>query len=367
MSSQKFNYSQTDSSFSNTPPRASTYLDFIQKRKGRNPRQSTQKLFTAEDEKMIRIQDIIWQTADNSFPVLITGESGVGKEIIARAIHQAASENERPFIPINCAAVPANLLESELFGYEKGAFTGADSRRIGKFEQAENGTILLDEITEIDINLQAKLLRVLQEQEIERLGSNQRIPINARVIATTNRDMSAAIAQGRFRQDLYYRLYVLHIEVPPLRERPKDILALSDKFLDDCKRNFNRENLCFSPSAMEKLKKHNWPGNVRELQNVIQRAVVMSSQDEIVADMIPVEGEGAPILTLDWVGSLPVGQTLRTVETHFILETLKKHKGNRTHAAKTLGISLRTLRNKINEFTREGYEVTPPTSGRGVK
>lgn len=348
-------------------PNASTYLDFIQQRKGRRPdKDHSRKLFDTADEKMTRIQDIIWQISDTNVPVLITGESGVGKEVIAKAIHSAGSQKDRPFVAVNCAAMPATLLESELFGFEKGAFTGANQKHVGKFEQADNGTLLLDEITEMEPALQAKFLRVLQEKEIERLGGKSPVKINTRIIATTNRDIVSLVSQGRFRQDLYYRLYVLHIEVPPLRERPKDIALLSQKFLDDCKTSFNRPNLSFSEDAMAKIKQHTWPGNVRELQNIIQRAVIMSSNDVIVSSNIPIEGE-TPMISLDWVNSLPIGQTLRTVETHFILETLKNHRGNRTHAAKTLGISLRTLRNKINEFTAEGFEVIAPLTGRSLK
>lgn len=347
-------------------PHASTYLDFIQHRKGRRPDRD-KPLFDSADEKMARIQDIIWQIADTNVPVLITGESGSGKEVIARAIHQAAGTEGRPFVAVNCAAMPAALLESELFGHEKGSFTGAHQKHIGKFEQAQNGTLLLDEITEIDIALQAKLLRVLQEKEVERVGGTQPISVNTRVIATTNRDIISAVSQGRFRQDLYYRLYVLHLEIPPLRERPKDIELLANKFLDDCRKNFNRPSLVFSPEAMEKMRNHQWPGNVRELQNVVQRAVILSAQDVIKESSIPVDGEEAPMISMDWINSLPIGQTLKTVETHFILETLKNHHGNRTHAAKTLGISLRTLRNKINEFTAEGYDVTAPVNGRSSR
>ena len=348
-------------------PNASTYLDFIQHRKGRRPERN-KPLFDSADEKMARIQDIIWQIADTNVPVLITGESGAGKEVIARAIHQAGGTERRPFVAVNCAAMPATLLESELFGYEKGAFTGAHQRHAGKFEQAQNGTLLLDEITEIDIALQAKLLRVLQEKEVERIGGQKPVPVNTRVIATTNRDIVSSVTKGRFRQDLYYRLYVLHLEIPPLRERPKDIELLAEKFLNECRTSFNRPGLSFSPEAMEKLRQHTWPGNVRELQNNVQRAVIMSAQDIIREHSLPVHGEtSTPVMSLDWVNSLPIGQALKTVETHFILETLKHHQGNRTHAAKTLGISLRTLRNKINEFTAEGYEVTAPISGRNLR
>lgn len=345
---------------------ASTYLDFIKNQRGRRVQdQRTEPLFLAADEKMLRIQDIIWQVADTNVPVLITGESGVGKEVIARAIHEANPSKRDPFIAVNCAAVPATLLESELFGFEKGSFTGAGQKHIGKFEQATEGTLLLDEITEIDASTQAKLLRALQEKEIDRIGGTTPIPINTRIIATTNRDIVKEVAQGKFRQDLYYRLYVIHIEVPPLRERQKDLTILAEHFLKSCSEKFGRDNLTLSSDAIEKIKAHSWPGNVRELQNVIQRAVIMSNSDTITGMALPIDSEST-IQSLDWVAGLPVGQKLRLVETHFILETLKSHRGNRTHAAKTLGISLRTLRNKINEFTSEGYEVTPPLSGKGM-
>lgn len=347
-------------------PSASTYLDYIQNRKGKRAEPQRQ-LFDTADEKMKRIHDIIWQIADTNVPVLITGESGVGKEVIAKAIHDAAHAQsaENPYVAINCAAMPPSLLESELFGFEKGSFTGAHQRHIGKFELASQGTLLLDEITEIDLSLQAKLLRVLQEKVIDRIGSVSSVPINTRIIATTNRDIVKAVMQGKFRQDLYYRLYVIHLEIPPLRERPKDITLLTEKFLGECRKNFNRPYLRFSEEGMRKLSNHNWPGNVRELQNIIQRSIILSESDVITAESIPLEVTvSEKINSLEWVSHLPIGQTLHLVETHFILETLKNHQGNRTHAAKTLGISLRTLRNKINEFTSEGYEVTAPLTGR---
>lgn len=344
---------------------ASTYLDYIQSRQGSRAH-AQRMLFEASDVKMKRIHDIIWQVADTNVPVLITGESGVGKEVIAKALHDASSQEERPYVAINCAAMPASLLESELFGFEKGSFTGADKKHIGKFEQAENGTLLLDEITEMDLSLQAKLLRVLQEKEIDPIGSKAPVKINTRIVATSNRDMVKAVAQGKFRQDLYYRLYVIHLEIPPLRERQKDIEHLSKYFLKKLAASCDRPNLCFSEAAMDKLKAHTWPGNVRELQNIIQRSAILSSQDLIVPESIPIEGNECIDQGMDWVSSLPLGRSLRLVETHFIIETLKHHNGNRTHAAKTLGISLRTLRNKINEFTSEGYDVPAPMTGRAA-
>jgi two-component system response regulator FlrC len=355
------------SSISSGHTQASTYLDFIQNRKGRRPaRADGKQLFPTADEKMMRIQDIIWQIADTNVPILITGESGVGKEIVARAIYEASpNPHSSPFIAVNCAAMPATLLESELFGYEKGAFTGADHRHIGKFEQASQGTLLLDEVTEIELPLQAKLLRALQEKEIDRIGGLAPIPIQTRVIATTNRDITKAVAQGKFRQDLYYRLYVLHIEIPPLRDRPRDIEFLAKNFLQEFAVQNARPSLHFTVEAIERLKAHKWPGNVRELQNVIQRAAILSVSDQLTLSSLPFEGEDLPI-SCDWIANLPIGKSLRHIETQFILETLKHHQGNRTHAAKTLGISLRTLRNKINEFTAEGIDVISPLSGRSL-
>lgn len=319
----------------------------------------------AADEKMIRVREIIDQIKNTVVPVLITGESGVGKEVVARAIHDGSSRASGPFVAVNCAALPPALLESELFGHEKGSFTGAISRHIGKFELADNGTLLLDEVTEMDPNLQAKLLRALQEKEIERIGGNGPIPVKTRIIATTNRDIMQAVALGQFRQDLYYRLHVIQLEIPALRERPKDIDVLALHFLNHYCNQFGKETMELTPDARQKLAKHTWSGNVRELQNVIQRAVLLTNGRSITAADLPIEADKA-VTSSEWVGFLPIGRSMRDVETQFILETLKHHQGNRTHAARTLGISLRTLRNKINEFTAEGIEVMGPTSGRAA-
>lgn len=344
---------------------ASTYLDFIQSRRGMGPSGQGEKksLFLTADEKMKRIQDIVWQIADTSVPALITGESGSGKEVIARAIHDAGQIQDRPMVIVNCASMPEGVLESELFGFEKDAFPGAHQAQMGKFEQANGGTIILDEITELNPTLQAKILRVLQDKEIERVGGTQRIPVNTRIIASSSKDILGLVQKGQFRQDLYYRLYVIQIEVPSLRERSKDIPLLAEHFLS----RFAKENgkqLAFTSEAMAILTDHNWPGNVRELENIIQRAAIMADGTTIEKQHLPINQEEPKATAAEWVQALPIGETLRTVETQFILETLKSHQGNRTHAAKTLGISLRTLRNKINEFTAEGYEVMAPQSGR---
>lgn len=344
-------------------PSSSEYLQYVHEQKlGREPEGDT--TFLAGDDKMLRIREIIDQIKDTTVPVLITGESGTGKEVIARAIHRQSSRSSGPFVAVNCAALPSALLESELFGHEKGAFTGAVQRHVGKFEQASDGTLLLDEVTEMDPALQAKLLRALQEKEIERVGGNGPIAVRTRIIATTNRDIMAAVAQGQFRQDLYYRLHVIQLEVPALRERAKDIDILAWHFTKQYCNQFGKNLMELTADARAKLKAHSWPGNVRELQNVIQRAVLLTAGNSVTAHDLPIEAEKLEGQSGNWVTHLPVGRPLRDLETHFILETLKHHQGNRTHAARTLGISLRTLRNKINEFTAEGIDVIGPTSGR---
>ena len=344
----------------------SDYLSYMQDQKGATlaPPDDDVTLLAA-DEKMVRIREIVEQIKNTSVPVLITGESGVGKEVVARAIHNNSTRAAGPFVAVNCAALPPALLESELFGHEKGAFTGALSRHIGKFELADAGTLLLDEVTEMDPNLQAKLLRALQEKEIERIGGNGPIPVKTRIIATTNRDIMSAVAAGQFRQDLYYRLHVIQLEIPPLRERSRDIEALAHHFLGRYCAQFGKETMELTPDAKMKIMKHSWPGNVRELQNVIQRAVLLTAGRAITAADLPVEAEKSGASS-EWVNHLPIGRQMRDVETQFILETLRTHNGNRTHSAKTLGISLRTLRNKINEFVLEGHEVPQPTTGKAL-
>lgn len=341
------------------------YLEHIrnQKKQEKKPRQQTEFIFA--DEKMMKIREVIHQIASANVPVLISGESGTGKEIVARMIHACSQRKKDPFIAVNCAALPSSLLESELFGFEKGAFTGADHRHQGKFEQANGGTLLLDEVTETDQSLQAKLLRALQESEIERLGGSGPVKIDTRIIATTNRDIAKTVTEGDFRQDLFYRLYVIHLEIPPLRERRKDIEVLTRHFLKSFSVQFKGQPASITADAMQKLVKYPWPGNVRELQNVIQRAVLMSNTNTITADEFVLENKKVDN-NLEWVRHLPIGRKMREVETQFIIETLKNHNGNRTHSAKTLGISLRTLRNKINEFTIEGYEIPQPTSGKAL-
>jgi two-component system, response regulator FlrC len=348
--------------FPPTPARED-YVSYAQQASNQAPRSTTAKYFLAIDDKMLRIQDVIDQIANANVPVLVTGESGVGKEIVAKAIHKASNRRDRPFVAINCAALPPSLLEAELFGYEKGAFTGAHQRHAGKFEQAQGGTLLLDEVTEMEPGLQAKLLRVLQEKEIERLGGTGSIAVDVRIVATSNRNLAAAVESGQFRQDLYYRLHVINIAVPALRDRPRDIELLANHFLALYSDQFNKPLLSFAPDAISKLMTYRWPGNVRELNNVIQRTALLAHTQIITAKDIPVE-LGQEVSADKWIAALPIGKSLAEVETQFILETLKFHEGNRTHASRTLEISLRTLRNKINEFTAVGLHVTAASGGK---
>jgi two-component system response regulator FlrC len=318
------------------------------------------------DPVMRRIKEIADQIAAVNLPVLITGESGSGKETIARYIHARSVFSSGPFVAVNSSAIPSAMFESELFGFEKGAFTGAVADRIGLLESANNGTLLLDEVTNIDGGNQAKLLRVIEERKVRRLGGNSDVSLNGRIIATSNIDPMAMVAKGEFRQDLYYRLYVLHIEVPALRHRQSDIDALALYFAEKESISAGRTQLRISDDAKKALRAYSWPGNVRELQNVIKRAVVGCTSDVLEAADLGFEGVGGrqDRENRAWIEALPVGRTLQQVETQFILRTLEHHQGNRTHAAKTLGISLRTLRNKINEFSAEGIDVIAPLTGR---
>jgi transcriptional regulator with PAS, ATPase and Fis domain len=290
---------------------------------------------------------------------LIHGESGTGKELVARALYLESPRASAPFIRVNCAAVPENLIESEFFGHEKGSFTGALTKREGRFELAHGGTILLDEISEISPNVQAKLLRVLQERELERVGGNRTIKVDVRVIATTNRNLEASVEKKEFRQDLYFRLNVVPIHVPPLRERIEDVPFLSDEFM----RRFGRKHGCqvkgFSDEAMRALKTHSWPGNVRELQNVIERAVILCGDNGILEPehlglTVSQAPAAAALPSASSTGSAaPSGEALPSLaemEKRHILAALEKCKGNRTHAAKLLDVSIRTLRNKLHEY-----------------
>ncbi len=292
--------------------------------------------------------------ADSRASVFIQGESGTGKELFARYIHHFSGRKDQPFVAVNCAALPENLLESELFGHEKGAFTGAISTKKGKFELANHGTLLLDEISEMDYQLQSKLLRVLQEREIDRIGGTQPVPIDVRFIATTNRDIEKRIKDGKFREDLHYRLNVMPILLPPLRERKDDIPLLAKHFVEKYCRLENRPVKGLTGDAMASLMEMTWKGNVRELENIIERAVLMCKGDVLdKKDLFVLEKNRQPDISTP---STIAPVSLKEIEKNVILNTLDQTNGNRTHAAEILGISVRTLRNKMNEY-REKMEM----------
>jgi DNA-binding NtrC family response regulator len=304
------------------------------------------------------------QVAPADASVLITGESGTGKEVLARFIHRKSRRAKHNFISVNCAAIPENLLESELFGHEKGSFTGAVARRIGKFEEANGSTLLLDEISEMHPRLQAKLLRAVQEREIDRVGGMQPIKIDIRLIATSNRDLEAEVRQGNFREDLFFRLNVVHLQVPALRERPRDIELLAEYFI---KKYAEANGLPFRPlmpDVREKLIRHAWRGNVRELENTMHRAVLLARGPSIgpesvmLSNLTVSDGDAGNAALASKLGL--VGRTVADVERDLILETLNHCLGNRTHAANVLGISIRTLRNKLQQYRQEGVSVPLP-------
>jgi two-component system, response regulator FlrC len=304
------------------------------------------------------------QVAPSDASVLVTGESGTGKEVLARHIHRRSKRAKQNFITVNCAAIPENLLESELFGHEKGAFTGAVARRIGKFEEANGGTLLLDEISEMHQRLQAKLLRAIQEREIDRVGGLQTIKIDIRLIATSNRDLEAEVRNGNFREDLYFRLNVVNLRVPPLRERPKDIELLADFFAKKYAEVNGVPVRPLAPEVREMLLRHPWRGNVRELENTMHRAVLLSRGPVIGPESVMLStfkgGEPESAAAAIAGKAKLVGRTVADVERDLILETLNHCLGNRTHAANILGISIRTLRNKLQQYRQEGASVPVP-------
>ena len=328
----------------------------LRKRRGGARRRGGMRDIVCKSPQMLKLLKIAKNIAPTRASVLIQGESGTGKELLARFIHQESDRSDGPFVAINCASLPDTLLESELFGHEKGAFTGAISRKKGKFELADKGTILLDEITEMAFPLQAKLLRVLQEGEVDRLGGTGSVPIDVRVIATTNRDIKEAIKDGNFREDLYYRLNVIPLTLPPLRERADDIEILSMHFLKEFRDQYGKDGLDFAKDVIDELKTRPWQGNVRELRNIIERGVLLAPGDEIrLEDLFFDEVVDAPGQTSGRPG-VDLGETfnLQEVEREVIRRALLRTEGNRTHAARLLGISVRTLRNKIAEYREMG-------------
>jgi len=326
-----------------------------------------------QDESMKKLYALIAKVAKTEVAVLLQGESGTGKEVIARYIHENSLQHAGPFVAVNCAAIPENMLEAMLFGYEKGAYTGAVQSMPGKFEQAQDGTLLLDEIGEMDVNLQAKLLRVLQEKEVERLGSNKKIKLNVRILAATNQNLRTQLEQGRFREDLYYRLNVFPINIPALRDRPGDILPLATELL---RRHAPRGKSLprFDAQATAKMRAYQWPGNVRELENVVQRALILRSADAITIDDLIFESTGN-LINVDPI-KLPAYQenvienkeenvdlarldaNVRNTEENIILQTLQMENGSRKTTAEKLGISPRTLRYKIARMKDSGVVIS---------
>lgn len=336
----------------------------------------------AQDEASRTLFAIAGRVAQTDATVLLTGESGVGKEVVARFIHQNSSRRNGPFVAINCAAIPESLLEATLFGFEKGAFTGATQAQAGKFEQAQDGTLLLDEVTEMPMPLQAKLLRVLQEREVERVGGKKPVSLNIRIVATSNRDMAEAVSKGIFREDLYYRLNVFPILIPALRQRPGDVLALARHFISDQAEQMGRGLLRLSAAAEQALVGYGWPGNIRELVNVVQRALILAPSDVIEpmhlglqgdwmqsmpANPAPIqppvhtgENSSVPVAREEFAGAATMAPrndnlSMRDLEREHILRTLAEVNGSRKKAIELLGISERTLRYKLQQYREEGF------------
>ncbi|TDR13319.1 sigma-54-dependent transcriptional regulator [Marinomonas communis] len=316
----------------------------------------------AKDPSSVALLELAKRVAVTDSTVLICGESGTGKEVLAQYIHSVSNRSSQPFVAINCAAIPENMLEAMLFGYEKGAYTGAVASQAGKFEQANGGTLLLDEVTEMDVGLQAKLLRVLQEQEVERLGGKKAIKLDVRIIATTNRDLSEYVREGGFREDLYYRLNVFPLRWTPIRERKGDIQPLAEALLLKHAQKMRIDSAQLSPSALSKLEAHGWPGNVRELENVIQRALILCGQGRIVEDHIVFDMVSAPKVDESqeedaMEAASILGRGVQQHEFRIIAQALIDAKGKRKEVAEKLGISPRTLRYKIAKMRECGIEV----------
>jgi two-component system response regulator FlrC len=345
------------------PFEAEVLVNMVGRYAGQPRRDATDMI--AEDASSKQLVTMAKRVAQSDATVMITGESGVGKEVLARFVHQHSARHEGPFVAINCAAIPENMLEATLFGYEKGAFTGAYKACPGKFEQAQGGTLLLDEITEMDLGLQAKLLRVLQEREVERLGGGKLIELDVRVIATSNREVRSYVEEGRFREDLFYRLNVFPLHIPPLCERPQDIIPIAHSILERQAREAGQAVPQLVPEAADKLQSHDWPGNVRELDNVIQRAMILKTDDAIDADAIHFErapaatprSEAPQTLDATDADEDSLNGELRQREWNMILNTIRTVNGSRKKAAEKLGISQRTLRYKLARMREAGIDV----------
>jgi len=336
---------------------------------GHGAPRNTENHLASQNPVMQRTLDLARGVAATPTTVLVTGESGTGKEVLAQHMHARSPRRNRTFVAVNCGAIPSTLMESELFGHEKGAFSGADTRRIGKFEAANGGTLLLDEIGELPLEMQAKLLRVLQEGEVDRLGGGRPIPVDVRLIATTNRDLKDMVRQGTFREDLYYRINVFPLHVPPLRSRMEDLIQLTGTLIDRLAMRLNRPAPPIASDAVSKLRTWTYPGNIRELNNLLERALILADNGPIEAEhiqidngnSIPREGSSYQTEAAEW---LETHVTLRELERTAILRTLALCEGNRTHASNRLGISIRTLRNRLKEYRNDGIPVpAPPNAG----
>jgi DNA-binding NtrC family response regulator len=317
---------------------------------------------------MERVFETIQKVAETDLSVMIRGESGSGKELVAQALHTTSSRRARPFIAVNCAAINRELVESELFGHEKGAFTGADRQRIGRFEAADGGTIFLDEIGDMAPETQAKVLRVLEERKLERVGSTQTIEVDVRVVSATHRDLEEAVRAGEFREDLYYRLKVVEIDLPPLRERIEDLAALSERFLGQVAERLDREKKTLGEAALARLSKHSWPGNVRELRNVLERAAVLAPNATIEAEDLQLDGESVDRAAMPADLELPFSeakrQTVETFERQYLSEALREHEGNVSRTATSIGMVRQSLQQKIRELGLKAEEFRRQKGGK---
>ncbi len=322
--------------------------------------------FIGQSSAMRRVFELIQKVAPAKASVAITGESGTGKEMVARAIHNLSQRREKPFIAVNCASIPATLMESEIFGHERGAFTGADQRRPGVFELAHGGTLFLDEVGEIPIELQAKLLRVLEEGRLRRLGGKVEIEVDVRVLCATHRDLKAEIKAARFREDLFFRLNVFQIQLPPLRDRREDVPLLVQHFVEKFAHDSGKHVAGVHPDALDLLKAYDWPGNIRELRNAVERAVILCDGEIISREHLPPDmaGKGPERQTF----RLPYGLTLDVVEKEYILGSLARNGGNKARTAEILGVSEKTLYNKLNRYAAEARGEVPAKGwGKGEK
>ncbi len=348
--------------FRNVVAKAARTRELSQAHVSGDPNERGRYRIIGQSAPMREVYDVIEKVADTPSTVLITGESGTGKELIARALHEHSARRDKSFVSVNCAAIPPDLLESELFGYEKGAFTGAVTSKPGRFELANDGTLFLDEIAEIPVSMQVKLLRSIQEQQFERVGGIKTITIDSRLIAATNRDLKERIASGEFREDLYYRLNVVHVELPPLRERPSDIPLLVEHFMKQFNEKLGRSITGFDEEALDKLLRHDWPGNIRELENVIERCMIFAEDGTVGAQSLPPDMRTAGTgTTVPWTASLAskpgetglkeaVREATSKVEREFIARALERTGGNVTHTARLLKISRKSLQNKMKEL-----------------